>query len=114
MKKKAAAKKVALARNQKVNAKKPKATARKPHAFLSHSVPLRKMQKKIFFEPAVYYVCAGNCLGHVNAEHHTKGHTHCRIIVCSHYGKPLEKMHYCRSCKTHFSPKGPKHVCMAR
>jgi hypothetical protein len=79
-------------------------------AFLAHGVPLRSMQKRIFFEPAVYYVCKGNCLGIVSKEHHGRGHTHCRVIVCSNYGKPLVKMHYCRSCKKHFPP-ATKHQC---
>ena len=84
--------------------------AHKPAKLLAHSVPLRQMQKRLFFEPAVYYVCRGNCLGLVNKEAHGKGHTHCKIIVCSNYGKPLSKMHYCRSCRTHFEPH-KKHHC---
>jgi len=85
----------------------------KPAKMLAHSVPLRRMQKRLFFEPAVYYACTGNCLGLVTKEAHGKGHTSCKIIVCSNYGKPLLKMHYCRNCKTHFEPRN-KHHCAGR
>ncbi|MFA6329388.1 MAG: hypothetical protein WCX64_01740 [Candidatus Micrarchaeia archaeon] len=85
----------------------------KPAKMLAHSVPLRRMQKRLFFEPAVYYACTGNCLGLVTKEAHGRGHTSCRIIVCSNYGKPLKKMHYCRSCRTHYEPH-KKHHCPGR
>jgi len=85
----------------------------KPERMLAHSVPLRRMQKRLFFEPVAYYVCTGNCLGLVTKEAHGRGHTSCRIIVCSNYGKPLKKMHYCRGCKTHFEPHS-KHYCASR
>ena len=98
---------------QKAAPKKKPKRGPKPSKLLAHSVPLRRMQKRLFFEPVAYYACTGNCLGLVTKEAHGKGHTNCKIIVCSNYGKPLVKMHYCRSCKTHFEPH-KKHHCTAR
>jgi len=98
---------------KKAAQKKTTKRGHKPVKMLAHSVPLRRMQKRLFFEPAAYYACTGNCLGLVTKEAHGKGHTNCKIIVCSNYGKPLKKMHYCRSCKVHFEPH-KKHHCPAR
>jgi hypothetical protein len=71
------------------------------------------MQKRLFFEPSAYYACTGNCLGLVSAEAFAKGHRKCRVIVCSGYGKPFKKVHYCRRCRAHFAPH-KKHYCPAR
>jgi hypothetical protein len=102
----------AKARKGKAAAASKRPAKAKP-AFLAAGVPLRHMQKRIFFEPAVYYACTGNCLGLVSRQSHGKGHTHCKIIVCSNYGKPLAKMHYCRACKAHFLPS-ERHRCAGK
>jgi hypothetical protein len=53
---------------------------------------------------AVHYVCIGNCLGLATEDEFRKGAKSCNVIVCSHYGRPLKKMHYDPAAKKHYEP----------
>ena len=66
--------------------------------------------KKAAPKHEVHYVCMGNCMGLATEEHYKKGAKTCNVIVCSHYGKPLQARHYCKDCHMHYLP-GKKHEC---
>ncbi len=58
----------------------------------------------------VHYVCVGSCMGLATEHAYKRGATKCNVVVCSHYGHPLKKRHYCASCRTHYEP-GKSHEC---
>lgn len=99
MKTKKAAKKKTVSRKavaKKIARKPAKALVRKTAKAPAHKTSKATAQKQI-----VHFVCEGNCMGLVTEEQYQKGAKSCRIIVCSHYGKPLKKMHYDHATRAH-------------